>query len=150
VLGESAAIVGYLDDLWPDTPIGPSGPPAEAAEIAQWISIVTNSVDRTLLRRYVVPYVFPKGAGGKPDRVAIDAVLPELRKIFAMLEARLTCRDYLAAERFTFADALLTTTLNPTFRFPEGAEILAKSPAVRRYFELHSRRRSFVDTAAAA
>lgn len=150
VLGESQAIIAYLDGLWPDIPMGPSGTPAEAAEIAQWISIVATAVDRTLIRRYVVPYAFPKGANGLPDRAAIDAVLPELREIFTMLEARLSGRDYLAANRFTLADALLTATLNPTLRRPEAAEIAVEAPAVRRYFALHSQRPSFIETAPAA
>jgi glutathione S-transferase len=149
VLGESQAVIAYLDSLWPDTPMGPSGPPAEAAEIAQWISIVTTAVDQTLIRRYVVPYAFPTGADGSPDRAAIDAVLPELRNVFMMLEARLSGRDYLAANRFTLADALLTATLNPALRRPEATEIAAEAPAVQRYFALHSQRRSFVDTAPA-
>jgi glutathione S-transferase len=150
VLGESQAIVAYLDGLSPASPMGPSGPIAEAAEIAQWISIMATTLDQTLIRRYVVPYAFPKGADGSPDRAAIEAVLPDLRNVFAVLETRLSGRDYLAAHRFTFADALLLTTLNPTLRRPEAAKIAADTPAVRRYFELHSRRPSFVGTAPSA
>jgi glutathione S-transferase len=150
VLGDSQAIVAYLDGLSLDLPMGPSGPNAEAAAIAQWISIVATIVDQTLIRRYVALYAFPKGADGSPDRTAIEAVLPDLRNVFAMLETRLSGRDYLAAYRFTFADALLLTTLNPTLRRPEAAEISADTPAVRRYFGLHSQRPSFVDTAPGA
>jgi glutathione S-transferase len=146
VLGESSAIVGYLDGLSAEAPMGPSGPIAQAAEIAQWISIVATTVDQTLIRRYVVPYAFPKGADGSPDRAAIEAVLPALRDVFTVLETRLSGSDYLAANRFTFADALLVTILNPALRFPEAVEIAADASAVRRYFELHSRRRSFIDT----
>jgi glutathione S-transferase len=147
VLGESQAVITYLDGLWPERPMGPSGPPAEAAEIAQWISIVATTVDQVLIRRYVVPYAFPKGADGSPDPAAIEAVLPDLRNVFTMLETRLSGRDYLAANRFTLADALLVATLNPALRRPEAAKIATEAPAVRRYFELHSRRPSFVDTA---
>jgi glutathione S-transferase len=147
VLGESQAIIAYLDGLWPQSPMGPSGSIAEAAEITQWISIVASAIDQTLIRRYVVPYAFPKGADGSPDRTAIEAALPALRNIFIVLDARLSGRDYLAANRFTFADALLLATLNPALRRPEAAEISADAPAVCRYFGLHSRRRSFIDTA---
>jgi glutathione S-transferase len=81
-----------------------------------------------------------------PDRAAIEAVLPELRDVFTLLEARLSGGEYLAANRFTFADALLLTTLNAALSFPEAAEIATDAPAVRRYVDLHSRRWSFVDT----
>jgi glutathione S-transferase len=147
VLGESQAIIAYLDTIWADTPMGPSGSAAEAAEIAQWIAIVATAVDQTLIRRYVAPYAFPKGADGSPDRAAIEAVLPNLRGIFTVLNARLNGRDYLAANHFTFADALLLATLNPALRWPEAAEIANEAPEVRRYFALHSQRRSFVETA---
>jgi glutathione S-transferase len=126
VLGESQAIVAYLDGLSPDSPMGPSGAIAEAAEIAQWISIVATTVDQTLIRRYVLS--FPKGADGSPDHPAIEAVLTDLRNVFAVLETRLSGRDYLAAHRFTFADALLLTTLNPALRRPEEAKISADTP----------------------
>jgi len=148
-IGESQAVIGYLDALWPDTPMGPSGAPAEAAEITQWISIVATAVDRIVVRHYVVPYTFPKGPDGTPDRAAIDAVLPDLRTIFTMLDARLDDRHYLAANRFTFADALLLATLNPALRQPEAAEIAAETPALSRYFALHAQRPSFVETAPA-
>jgi glutathione S-transferase len=147
VLGESQAIITYLDGLWADAPMGPSGSVAEAAEITRWISIVATAVDQALIRQYVVPYAFPKGADGSPDRAAIEAALPDLRDVFKVLDARLNGRDYLAGNRFTFADALLLATLNPALRRPEAAEIVAEAPAVRRYFALHSQRRSFVETA---
>jgi glutathione S-transferase len=114
--------------------------------ITQWISIVATAVDRTLIRQYVVAHVFPETADGLPDRAAIEAVLPELRDVFTLLEARLSGGEYLAANRFTFADALLLTTLNAALSFPEAAEIATDAPAVRRYVDLHSRRWSFVDT----
>ena len=110
---------------------------------------MASAVDQTLIRRYVVPYAFPKGADGGPDRLAIEAVLPDLRTVFGMLDARLGGRDFLAADRFTFADALLTATLAPALRRPEAAEISADAPALRRYFERHSQRESFIDTAPA-
>jgi glutathione S-transferase len=147
VLGESQAIILYLDGLWPQSPMGPSGSIVEAADIVQWISIVASAVDQAFIRRYVVQYAFPKGSDGSPDRAAIEAAVPGLRQIFTALEARLRGRDYLAANRFTFADALLLATLNPTLRRPEAADIAVDAPAVSRYFELHSRRRSFIETA---
>jgi glutathione S-transferase len=145
-VGESQAIVTYLDRLKPDPPMGPAGPPADAAEIAQWISIVATAVDRVVIRRYVVDHVFPKTADGAPDRAAIEAVLPELRDILAMLEARLKGRDFLAANRFTFADALLLATLTPARRFAEAATLVAGSAALLRYLDLHAERPSFIRT----
>jgi glutathione S-transferase len=146
-LGESQAIVAYLDRLKTDPPMGPAGSPAEAAEIAQWMSIVATSVDRIIIRNYVVPYVFPKTADGSPDRAAIEAVLPELRDVLSMLNARLKGRDFLASNRFTFADALLLAILSPARRFAEVAALIAESSELQRYFDTHAKRLSFVQTA---
>jgi glutathione S-transferase len=137
-LGESQAIVAYLDRLKTDPPMGPAGSPAEAAEIAQWISIVATSVDRIIIRRYVAPY---------PDRAAIEAVLPELRDVLSMLDARLKGRDFLASNCFTFADTLLLATLSPARRYAEAAALIAESAELPRYVDLHAKRLSFVETA---
>jgi glutathione S-transferase len=142
-LGESQAIVAYLDRLKTDPPMGPAGSPAEAAEIAQWMSIVATTVDRIVIRRYVVAYF----ADGSPDRAAIEAALPELRDVLATLDARLKGRDFLAANRFTFADALLLATLAPARRFTEAAALIAESAELLRYLDLHAKRLSFVETA---
>jgi len=146
-LGESQAIVAYLDRLRTDPPMGPAGSPVEAAEIAQWTSIVATSVDRIIIRHYVVPYVFPKTADGSPDRAAIEAVLPELRHVLSVLNARLKCRDFLASDRFTFADALLLATVSPARRFTEFDALFVESAELLRYFDLHAKRLSFVETA---
>lgn len=144
-LGESTAILTYLDRLYA-TPMGPAGSPYQAAETAQWISIVATTVDRVFIRRYAFAYIFPKTLDGAPDRAAIQAVLPELKATFAMLEDRVSDRSFLAAERFTFADALLLATLDPTLLFPEAMAI--EAPALTQYFKRHSARPSFIKTAA--
>jgi glutathione S-transferase len=146
-LGESQAIVAYLDQLKTDPPMGPAGSPAEAAEIAQWISIVATSVDRIIIRNYVVPYALPKTDNGSLDRTAIEAALPELRDVLSMLNARLKGRDFLASNHFTFADALLLAILSPARRLAEAATLIAESAELLRYFESHAKRLSFVQTA---
>jgi glutathione S-transferase len=111
------------------------------------MSIVATSVDRIIIRDYVVPYVFPKTADGSPDRAAIEAVLPELRDVLSMLNARLKGRDFLASKRFTFADALLLAILSPARRFTEVAALITESAELLRYFDLHAKRLSFVEIA---
>jgi glutathione S-transferase len=82
-----------------------------------------------------------------PDRAAIEAVLPELRDVLAMLDSRLKGRDFLASNRFTFADALLLATLTPARRFTEAATLIAESGEFLRHLDLHAKRLSFVETA---
>jgi glutathione S-transferase len=74
-------------------------------------------------------------------------VLPELRYVLSVLNARLKSRDFLASNRFTFADALLLTTLSPARRFTEFAALITGSAELLRYFDLHAKRLSFVEIA---
>ena len=40
------------------------------------MSLVNTKMDGTLVRTYLLNYIFPKGADGTPDREAIDASVP--------------------------------------------------------------------------
>ena len=151
VLGESQAIIAYLDGLWADRPMGPSGSVAEAAGITQWISIVASAVDQTLIRRYVVPYVpSPRAPTARPTARRSKPCCPTYARSSRCWRRGSTAATGMAANRFTFADALLLATLNPALRRTGSSRDRGrKRPAVRRYFALHSQRRSFVETAPA-
>ena len=83
-LCESRAIAGYIDRNF-DGPV--LFPRDLAAEIDQWVSIVNTAIDPTLIRGYLLSYIFPKGANGEPDRAAIDALLPDVDKQLGILES---------------------------------------------------------------
>jgi glutathione S-transferase len=145
-LGESRAIVLYLDRLFPDTPMAPVEPPRLASEVEQWISIVSTAVDTVLVRRYVLSYLFPGGSGGGVDHDLIEAMTPELETVMAMLDAALEGRNHLAGGRFTFADALLLTILDATRLFSEGRRAIGGAANVGRYLNRHASRPSLVRT----
>jgi hypothetical protein len=46
----------------------------------QWVSLVNTVMDRTLIRTYISAYIAPKTSDGKPDRAAIEAVMPAVRE----------------------------------------------------------------------
>jgi glutathione S-transferase len=146
-LGESRAIVAYLDRLYPETPMVPASPQALAGEIEQWASIVATAVDPVLIRRYVFAYIFPATSDGAVDQAAVDAALPKLASIIGMLDSALADADFLAAGRFTFADALLLPILAAVRLFPEGERAISGAPNLARYYSLHSSRPSFLATA---
>ncbi|MDB5978151.1 MAG: hypothetical protein JWR07_4911 [Nevskia sp.] len=145
-LGESRAIVAYLDRQYPELPMMPASPPALAARLEQWASIVMTAVDPVLIRQYVFAYLFPATADGAVDRAAVDATLPQMEALVAMLDRALAGADYLAAGSFSFADAILLSTLAPVRLFPEGKRAIDAAPHLGRYFSLHSARPSFVAT----
>jgi glutathione S-transferase len=145
-LAESWPIVAYLDRLFPEPPMIQADTAALSAEIGQWVSIVATSVDPILVRKYVFAYVFPNTPDGSVDRSVVDETLPRMEALIAMLDARVAVTGFLAADRFTFADALLLSSLIPVRKLPEGGRAIEAAPNLRRYLERHSTRPSLVAT----
>jgi glutathione S-transferase len=144
-LFESKAIATYLDRSFPAPYVFPSDPRL-AALTEQWVSLVNTVMDRTLIRTYIFAYIAPKTAGGKPDRAAIEAVMPAVREQIGVLDEAVAQTGYLVAEQFTFADINLMPILYRVRQFPESAEALAAATHLARYYEQHSARPSFKST----
>ena len=144
-LFESKAIATYLDRSFPGPQLIPSEPHL-AALTEQWVSLVNTVMDRTLIRTYLFAYIAPKTADGKPDRAAIDAVMPMVREQLKILDRAVAATGYLAGDRFTFADINLLPILHRVGQAPEGAEALAAARHLSAYYDRHAARPSFAST----
>jgi glutathione S-transferase len=144
-LCESKAIATYLDRSFPGPPVIPSDP-GLAALTEQWVSLVNTVMDATLIRTYLFAYAFPRTADGKPDRKAIDAVTPVLRKQVAILDKAVASTGYLVGDQFSFADINLLPILYYVRQLPEGAEALATASDLAFYYDRHAARPSFART----
>jgi glutathione S-transferase len=144
-LFESKAIATWLDRSFPGPLIFPTDPHL-AALTEQWVSLVNTVMDRTLIRTYVFAYIVPMISGGKPDREAIEAVMPAVREQLGILDRTVANTDHLVGEQFTFADINLMPILHRVGQFPEGAEALAATSHLARYYDRHASRPSFVRT----
>ena len=144
-LYETSAILRYIDEVYPGPALMPADPLARA-KAEQFISAFNSYMDRALVRDYVLHYVFPRGADGKPDRVAIEAAVPQIRKALAVLDAAYGERDYLIGEAPTLPDLLLAPAIAYLGLFPEGKELLAQHANVRRAHEVFAARPSFVES----
>lgn len=145
VLFESKAIATYLDRCFPGPQLIPDEPRL-AGLTEQWVSFVNTVVDRTVIRAYLMAYIKAMMTGTPPNRGAIDAVLPDLRKQVAILDSAVAATGYLAGDRFTLADINLLPLLDRLRLAPEGADALATSANLTRYFETHAGRPSFQKT----
>jgi glutathione S-transferase len=144
-LFESKAIATYLDLSFP----GPRLIPADARLAGlteQWVSLVNTLIDRTLVRTYLFAYVVPMMTGGKPDRPAIDAMLPAVREQIAILDRVVAATGHLVGEQFTYADINLLPILHRVQQAPEGAEAVKAAGHLAGYYETHSARSSFQRT----
>jgi glutathione S-transferase len=144
-LFESKAIATYLDRSFPAPFVFPSDPHL-AALAEQWVSLVNTVMDRTLIRTYLFAYIAPKTADGAPDREAIDAVMPAVREQIGILDKAVAKTGYLVGEQFTFADINLLPILHRLGQLPEGANALAATAHLARYYDRHAARPSFKST----
>ena len=124
--------------------------PLARARAEQWISAFNCYADRPIVRNYVLQYVFPRGADGKPDRAAIEAAIPEIRKVLGVLDAAYGANDYLVDNKVGLPDILLAPAVNYLGVFPEGKELLSHYSNVRRAQEAFAARPSFVSATQAA
>ena len=95
VLTESAAILLYLGDRYPEARLAP----AERADYYRSLVFMTNTVQTTMLR-----FFYPERYGG-PDVEALAST--EAARLFELLDAQLEGREWLVGEHRTGADLFL-------------------------------------------
>jgi glutathione S-transferase len=142
-LFESAAIAAYLDRSFD----GPKLFPAEARRLAlteQWVSFVNTVIDRSFVRTYLYAYI--RTPDGKPDRAAIDRVMPDVQAQLAVLDKTVAKTGHLVDDIFTYADINLLVILDRLKLAPEGAQALGEATNVAAYLKRHATRQSFVRT----
>jgi glutathione S-transferase len=103
-LAESAAIVEYLEERHPETPVLPGGPAerAEARRLAQWFDLKFHGeVTANLLHEKVYKRL---RRAGEPDMRRIRAGLLNLRSHLDYLAFLADRRNWLAGEAFSLAD----------------------------------------------
>ena len=141
-LFESKAIATYLDRSFPAPFVFPSDPYL-AALTEQWVSLINTMVDRTLIRTFLMAYIAPKTVDGKPDRAAIEAVMPAVREQLDVLDKAVAKTGFLVGDRFTFADINLMPILHRIGQAPEGAQALGAATNLAAYYQRHAARPSF-------
>jgi glutathione S-transferase len=144
-LCESKAIATYLDLSFPGPKLIPTEP-RHAALTEQWVSLVNTKMDGTLVRTYLLNYIFPKGSDGSPDRKTIDAVAPAVREEIDLLDRAVAKGGFLAGNSFTFADVNVMPILAYLKNFPESGTAIAAAKSLSAYYERLAARPSFQKT----
>jgi glutathione S-transferase len=144
-LFETSAILHYVDAAFPGPALMPDSP-LERAQVEQWISAINAYYYDSMVRRYVLQYVFPKGEHGQPDREVIEQAIADIQLDFALLDKAYGERDYLVGNGLTLADLLLAPIVFYVSSMPEGKAILEPFANVRRAYSVISQRPSFAAT----
>jgi glutathione S-transferase len=144
-LCESRAICTYIDRAFDGPPLVPVDP-LGAARCEQWISIVATGVDPVFLRQYLASYIFPGTPDGTPNRAGIDAALPKMAPLFAVLDTAVAKTGHLVGDRFSLADAYLTPILYYMGKMPESIALLGKTAHLKSYLDRQLARPSVRDS----
>jgi len=142
-LYETSAIMRHLDETMPGPRLMPEDP-ALRAKAEQWISALNCYGYPAMARNFVLQYIFPRGPDGKPDRAVIDAALPEIRKLMGALDGAIDSRDHLVGDSLTLADILLAPMIGYVKAMPEGKELVAAFPNLRRATDKLAERPSYI------
>ena len=143
-LFESKAIATYIDRAFP----GPKFLPEQALPAAlceQWVSYGNATVDRWIMREFVVPSIFFDKAKG-PDTAKIEAALPEIDKCAAVLNNALAATGHLVGSELTYADMNVLPMLAIGTLYPACLAILAKYPHIATFIAELTARPSWRNT----
>ena len=103
-----------------------------------------TTVDPVLARQYLVAYI--NAPGGVPDPAVIEALLPKVREVFAVLDHTLAGRPYLAGEAFSLADMFLFPVIWFMRLKSESAALLQESPHLLGWYDRIAARPCAVET----
>jgi glutathione S-transferase len=145
-LFETSAIVRYLDECFGSAATLLPGTPLARAQCEQWVSATNAYLYDTMVRRYVLQYLFPRSGEGQPDRGVIDSALKEMPAQLAALDRAYGDGDWLAGGALSMADLFVAPILAYVERMPEGPALLAAVPHLQRAQATLRRRDSFLLT----
>lgn len=144
LLTENTAILPYLADLRPGTPLFAAAGTVERAQIQSWLGYIASEIHVGAFRSINRPERFT------PDEQAFPGIrskgVQRLADALKPIEARLTGQDYLVGNRFTLADAYLGVFVGWSARV--GA-VLQDFPALQAFLGRYRARESVVRTLAA-
>jgi glutathione S-transferase len=123
-LFETMAIARYVDEAFDGPPLQPESVYARAV-MTQWMSAVVDSVYPALMRDYLLHYAMAELRGTEPNRERIDAAVPYLEGVFAVLDRALAETRFLAGDELSLADLMLFPIIHYMKGAPEASKILA-------------------------
>lgn len=134
-LYETSAIVGYIDEAFPDPRLTPESI-RDRAKMYQWISAVNSYYYPQIV--YHLSHersVFP-ALGIKADERVVRVALPKIERALDVMEQELnTGQPFLIGDAVTLADLFMVPCMTSLARTEEGREMLKRHPLVSGWRE---------------
>jgi glutathione S-transferase len=127
VLTESAAIVRYLAEKFPDRHLWPKTL-RERGEADRWLMFAVTELEQPLWRIARHTFLYPETQRIRAD---VDIASREFKEMAAVLERHLRGREFVASGHVTVADFVVAYTLD----WGNEEKLLGEAPTLRGYME---------------
>lgn len=135
VLYETSAIVGYIDEAFPDPRLTPESI-QKRAKMNQWICAVNSYYyPQIVFHLSHERSVFP-ALGIEPDERVVQVALPKIERALDVMERELSPgRPFLIGDEVTLADLFMVPCMTSLARTEEGRVMLERHPLVAAWRE---------------
>lgn len=135
VLYETSAIVGYIDEAFPDPRLTPESI-QQRAKMNQWICAVNSYYyPQIVFHLSHERSVFP-ALGIEPDERVVQVALPKIERALDVMERELSPgRPFLIGDEVTLADLFMVPCMTSLARTEEGRVMLERHPLVAAWRE---------------
>jgi len=137
---ESLAIVKWIDEIAPGTPLTPATAELRARQ-EQWLS-VANSVVIAELAKILFQRIWAGYRGLKCDDAVVKSAFDAAQEGFNVLESWLSKNEYLVGDKYSLADLHLLPYIQHLVTLPE-ATLVTSRPAVSAWWKRASGRASW-------
>jgi glutathione S-transferase len=132
-LYETVAITRYVDEGFPGSALQPADV-RRRARMTQICAVLDHygwspMVITVFVQRVIVPM-----RGGTPDQAAIDAALPQAKRVLAAIEGLMDGEEFLIGEALSLADLHLVPILDYFARTADGRTALERHPRLSAWW----------------
>lgn len=141
LLYETLAITHYIDRAFAGPPLQPADPLGQA-QVLRWISIVNAYVFPTM-NRFVKERLVRPAWGFDADEAFLSSARAPLELQMRLIGDAVGQAGFLAGSELTLADSFLFPHLLFFTRTPEGADLVARTPAAAQWLTRMEARPSY-------
>ncbi len=128
-LFETLAIASYIDETFDGPALQPTAPVLKA-EMLSWVSAIIDRLYDSMVRRYILQVIFPKGPDGTPDRSVIDPALIEIEAQMAVVNGALDGKRFLVGDHPTLADLFIAPIFSYLGKMPDADRLFGACPNI--------------------